>query len=530
MSDNVVTYTDWSNIAEEKFNKNEQNKQYVEQAACRNSIECNLGLHYFNKSIYTSSYVGVTRLIDNNGNVIKNKDGKDIVLVVEPRFNVDVWTMFDTVLGDEEYNDYESSQSDNSGSLLYDIFFDQKPIKIKTNSEQSGNLLLAISFIRQCKNICMKQLKSRDVYTDENLNGKIKGRILFNQHLKKNVFQGREDRIFCRYKVTTVDCVENRILKAALLKAKKIIDNKEHTVQIPNIKSMWRYCMTALDDVRTVNITSADFSAAKTTGYYSFYKPAFSLAKLILKDSSINISQSEEKEHYIVPYAIKMESLFEFYCRAVIKKKIKEYNKKIKEYNKKIKEYNKNHSDKIKEYNKNQIRILKYQEKLSLLSSGEGTHLQKTCIPDIVLCKKVNDNSNEQNEYQLCVYDAKYKDKDKSHSVRQDSFQILSYALLLNAVSCGFIMPEPKPENDNSTGQEHTSEEEKSKMELVFPELDDFFSTEPEGYIAGYKHDSDTDDVYFSVNDSNPKKLKFKTFILELKKEKKQNPNTENQT
>lgn len=547
MSDNrVITYTDWSNIANEEFNKNEQNelnKQYIEQAVCKNNIECNLGLHYFNKSIYTSSYVGATRLVDNNGNVIKDKDGKECVLAVEPRFNVDVWKMFDTVLGDDEYNYYDKhdrnknnnnnkstdSERVNGDSLLYRIFLDQKPIKIKTNSQQSGNLLLAISFIRQCKNICMKQLKSRDVYTDENLNGKIKGRILFNQHLKKNVFQGREDRIFCRYKVTTVDCIENRILKAALLKAKKIIDNKEHTVQIPNIKSMWRYCMTALDDVRTVNITSADFSAAKTTGYYSFYKPAFSLAKLIIKDSSINISQSEEKEQYIVPYAIKMESLFEFYCRAVIKQKIKQRN----EYNKEIDEYNKNHTD--QKDKKDEIKILKYQEKLSLLDQEQPeTHLQENCIPDIVLCKKVNnkksneqdntevsDKSNEQNEYQMCVYDVKYKNINNYFSKREDSFQILSYSLLLNAVSCGFIMPE----------QDNKKISSKNISDL---DLEELFPTKPDTsvFISSYKKkddDNKDDDIKFEVKHSSSK-IQFQTLFLGLKKEKQENQNTENQT
>lgn len=390
----IISVTDWSEVK----------KNLPNGIVCDNSMK-NLGLHFYGEKIWTSGYVGVVRLKDSNGNVLKDNQGKDCILQVNSRFNLDPWTMFDKVLSDDEFPEYcKDKNGITDKNKFFEIFTDEKPIEIETD-DNGGDLLLAISFIKLCKEICQKQLKAKMSFSEENLVGKIKGKIVFSKQIKKNISTGRADRIYCKYSQFTVDTLENRILKSAILKAQKIIQGKN----LPSIHSMLVFCKTSLENVRTVNITSADIARAKTNGFYAYYKPAVALAQLLILKSSINLNleHTVKKSKRVIPYAIKMEALFEFYCRSIIKDKIKD---------------------------KDNITLLPYKEQIDLLCNkehNENNYLMNSCIPDIVL----------YNESKICVLDAKYKNIETKKSSRADSHQLLSYTLLLNAKVCGFIFP-----------------------------------------------------------------------------------------
>src|SRR3712207_5703866 len=89
------------------------------------------------------------------------------------------------------------------------------------------------------------------------------------------------------------------------------------------MQKMIKYCKTSLQNVRKVSIKKSDFSSIKINGFNSYYKDSIDLAKILLNYGSIDVSTNFEKLNckMIIPYVIKMESLFEFYVRS----KIKEY-------------------------------------------------------------------------------------------------------------------------------------------------------------------------------------------------------------
>ena len=60
-------------------------------------------------------------------------------------------------------------------------------------------------------------------YISENLNGKIRGRIDFSKHIKKNIAYGREDRIYCKYPSFSENTIENKILKKALEMSERLL-------------------------------------------------------------------------------------------------------------------------------------------------------------------------------------------------------------------------------------------------------------------------------------------------------------------
>ena len=115
---------------------------------------------------------------------------------------------------------HEISKNRN-GEPIYKIDSDQKAIPLPTSDFEITPLLI-IHFIKVLEKIVKRGLKRDYIRIEENLSSKIKGKIMFSQYLKKNVMQGRNDRVYCRYQDYSVDCLENQILKKLLFFVKKI--------------------------------------------------------------------------------------------------------------------------------------------------------------------------------------------------------------------------------------------------------------------------------------------------------------------
>ena len=79
-------------------------------------------------------------------------------------------------------------------------------------------------------------------------------------------------------------------------------------------------------------VSQSDFIGLKNNGAYRQYKDALLAAQKIISRYGITYSSKQSKEttvknYRISPYFIDMNLLFEFYCRAIFKKAIDEYNK-----------------------------------------------------------------------------------------------------------------------------------------------------------------------------------------------------------
>lgn len=69
----------------------------------------------------------------------------------------------------------------------------------------------------------IKGLKKAYQNTTENLTSKIKGKILINQTIKHNHLKNRLDKTICTHLIFTENCIENQILKTALLQCNRYI-------------------------------------------------------------------------------------------------------------------------------------------------------------------------------------------------------------------------------------------------------------------------------------------------------------------
>lgn len=384
-----------------------------------------MGLYLDDKGYYhTSGYVGVGWLKDYQGkNVVNPITGEKYAVKITPRFSMNPWEMLIKVMNDPEYELYTSEVNGD----FFEIYTGEELVPV-FNTDSGGELLAAISFVKECERICKKHLRQAMSFREENFNGKVVGNIQVSKHIKQNITQAREDRIYCRYPVFTVDTLENRIMKAALLKARKIF--KKNGITIKEIGRIYSYCENSLKSVRSVGISKADFGKTNITGFNSYYKPVMELAKIVLIGHGVNdlIGDETDDLKYVIPYTINMESLFEFYVRA----SLKEYLKKDPGSGIFLDEY----------------RMPQKNPLLTLKESDQRSYLMNHYVPDIAL---VNEEGGEK-KY-IAVFDVKYQNSMNavySETRRHNSHQLLFYTLLLNVRRCGFIFP--KNNSDEELG------------------------------------------------------------------------------
>lgn len=376
------------------------------------SNEINFGLHKYKGDLYTSGYIGIGRLTGSNGNIL-TVNGQEKVVIIKPSYSVDPWKMLEKVMTDyDEYNLYidELKQKDK---LLYKVFYDQPSIKVIEDNENGSELLTALSFINTCYTICRRKMKTSMSYEEENLTAKIKGKVVASKNLRMNTMKGHIEKFYCKYAVFSLDNVENRILKSGLNKAEKILRSKYSMHS--DVGGKIHFCKVALKTVKNVPVTKKHFNMAKATGLYSFYKPAFQQAKYLIFKKHYSYGETTDgnkKYMHVTPYMINMETLFEFYVRIIFK----EYFKSESKYE--VERYSKQLFIKKNVSNKDDV--------------AKGVHIIQYCIPDILIKEKAS------GKY-IAVFDVKYKDSFRSS--REDSYQLLSYALLTGAVKCGFVFP-----------------------------------------------------------------------------------------
>lgn len=387
----------------------------------------NLGIHKFNGTLYASNYVGICRLKDVYNRNLVSYDGKEVILKIDPRFNVSVVKMLELIKKDDEFERYLAPQTIRSSSAEKDVedyrntevfhfCDDEAPIFIHNNICKDSSLITATAYISLLKDLCRHPLMGKMINTEENLVGKVKGKILFHQNIRKNLARGREDRLYCRYLRYSEDIPENQILKSALKKSSGYINKYFSKVSSKenSYLNMIAFCDKALSGVSYKNITQRDMSELKFTGCYTYYKPVIALAKMVINEISIESSGNINSTNYIVPYEISMEKLFEMHVRSYLK------NIGVKSYS------DMNHG----------IHIQKYDYKTGVLRNNkekDAKYIAGPVKPDILLY--------DSNTGKNVVFDIKYKDIDNASKARYDRLQLLAYTLMYNCDNVGIIAP-----------------------------------------------------------------------------------------
>lgn len=191
-----------------------------------------------------------------------------------------------------------------------------------------------IEFVQKTKQLLQKNVLHTMERVEENLTGKVRGKILLNRQLRMNILRGQPQKVYCAYSRLSPNNRENIILRWAL----HLCENFSQGLA-DNLMDDIFSCKRALADVPLVKCGLQDFVGLKTNGAYREYKQALDAAKQIIGQFSITYTtrdeggkkssrgqerNSTEKTEFapreIVPFFLDMNYLFELYCRAVLRR------------------------------------------------------------------------------------------------------------------------------------------------------------------------------------------------------------------
>lgn len=207
-------------------------------------------------------------------------------------------------------------QDTNHLQHLFEVDFNKALIDIE-QSEDLLSPLLIIQFLHLLKKIVQKGLKKTYYKVEENLNSRIKGKLVISKTIKENHQRNKKQFTFCNYEMYGYDSIENRILKKALIFTRNILGNIRG-IETKELYNLYNYIFPAFSQV-SKDVCVKDLKQFKPNPLFKEYKEAILLAKLILKRYGYNISKVNSERIKTPPYWIDMSKLFELYVYGKLK-------------------------------------------------------------------------------------------------------------------------------------------------------------------------------------------------------------------
>lgn len=260
----------------------------------------------------TSYFVGVDWIVEN-----------ELSIYIEPKVNKNNIEVSYLEMLLEALKETENI---NHLDHLCEIYFDKPTITIDQKQDLLSPLLV-VQYLHLLKRIVQKGLKKKYYPVVNNLNAKVKGKILVNATIKNNHTKSKMLYNYCKYDEFGLNSIENKVLKKALIFSQKAIQNFR-SVDTSALNSMFNYIQPAFIQVDN-EIQVEELKTIKPNPLYKEYEQALKLAKLILKRYSYTISEINPTKIQTPPFWIDMSKLFELYVFAKLKQRFPEKNEVI---------------------------------------------------------------------------------------------------------------------------------------------------------------------------------------------------------
>lgn len=200
---------------------------------------------------------------------------------------------------------------------LFEVKWDEPKICIN----QKQDLLtpfLVVEFLSLLKTIVRKGLKKSYYEVENNLQSKVKGKILVGKSIKHNILQNRNLYTYCKYEEFGLNNKENRLLKKALNFVKRYLPNYNQLTDNIALQNTFNFINPAFHGISD-EIELNEIKHFRKNSFYKEYEPALNLAKLILKRFGYNISNTVKEAIQTPPFWIDMSKLFELYALGLLK-------------------------------------------------------------------------------------------------------------------------------------------------------------------------------------------------------------------
>lgn len=212
----------------------------------------------------------------------------------------------------------EQPQNINHLDQLIKIDFNAPTIAIEQQQDMLTPFLI-IQFLQTLKCIVKKGLKKAYYPITQNLNAKIKGKIIISQTVKtKKILQTT-----CQYSEFGINTDENKLLKKIYTLCCRLWPNyKKHFQRTHNLQAIddiIHFITPAFENISD-NINPQAIKTTKTNLLYKEYKQALHIGHLLLKKHAYNISQQTTNKVNTYPFWIDMSKLFELYVYSKLRK------------------------------------------------------------------------------------------------------------------------------------------------------------------------------------------------------------------
>lgn len=252
--------------------------------------------------IETSYFIGLDKI-----------PGTNKVIHISPKINSETHKVDYFKVVQEALNQ-ELKPEDTKG--LFRIEFDKDFITIKQDDDYLSPLLFA-QFLNLLKVIVKKGLRKSFYKVSENLNAKVRGKVLVGASIKKNLLKGRADKTVCLYQEYGLNHIENKVLKKAL---EFVASNTFNHKSFRSLKKTIIYCKPFFDKIDS-NVDENKIRNQKDDPFYAEYSQAIKLAKLILKRYGFKIENTTKTKVSTPPFWVDMSKVFELYVYKKLKEK-----------------------------------------------------------------------------------------------------------------------------------------------------------------------------------------------------------------
>ena len=207
---------------------------------------------------------------------------------------------------------------------LFVIKWEEDEIELESKDDFLTPFLV-VQFLGVLKSLVKKGLKKSYYRVEQNLNNRIKGKVLVGQTIKRNHFKNKFLNNVCSYEEFGLNGIENRLLKKTLEFVKPYLHSHSGLMKdSKSLEDLFNFINPAFLQVSS----DFDFSELKKVRKNPFYKEyitAIDLAEKILRRFGYNISNSNKKElKSTPPFWIDMSKLFELYVLGKLRKELDE--------------------------------------------------------------------------------------------------------------------------------------------------------------------------------------------------------------
>lgn len=287
-------YFELSTLEDQINFENNEDKKCVSIKLSKNSDE-----DLYSCDISSSYYIGLDRFPNLGANVY-----------IEPKINIEekqvnyIQMLLESLKEPENFEHLDG---------LISAKFNEEWIEIDNHLQPLLTPFLIAQFLSVVKDLVKKGLKKSYYEKVENLNNRIKGKVLVGQQIKKNILKNRFTKTICRFQEFGFDIELNQFLKFVLARVTLHLEDYSQNSDIyKNLIEIQRYCNGGFHQVSSNTFRKLDIK--ESNPFYKNYNRAIQLGNQILALNDYNISKDSTQEKTLhPPFWIDMSKLFELF-------------------------------------------------------------------------------------------------------------------------------------------------------------------------------------------------------------------------